>query len=160
MSLTMRRRIVAGKTSDGRSTVAEDAQDIASAEPLPGYFLQELWSQPTLPAGVDDRGVAAGPIGIEPSPEGALVRVLTIHPVEADDWAPNLHGDTNRHVLTLVSGTVDLLLEDQETTLVPGDTVVLSGHVHDWRNTYGEAAVLVYTTFPLHPDPSDVPSSS
>jgi mannose-6-phosphate isomerase-like protein (cupin superfamily) len=147
--LAARRRIIVGVTGDGRSTVATDARDIAGVEPLPGYLVQELWNQPSLPGNVADDGVAVGTIDIEPPDQGALVRVLTIDPLAVQDWTPNLHGDKNRHVLTLVSGVVDLILEDEETTLTPGTSVVLSGHVHDWRNTYAEPAVLIYTTFPL-----------
>ncbi len=129
------RRIVVGVTPEGRSAVVADAQDVASTAPLPGYVVEELWHQRSLPARVDDPGVTVEQIDIEPPPEGALVRVLTIHPVSGGDWTPNPHGDTNRHVLTLVSGTVDLVLEEMDVTLSPRDTVVLSGHVHDWRNT-------------------------
>lgn len=152
MSFASSRRIVVGLTDSGRSTVAADAHDIADTEPASGYLVQDLWRQQSLPGEVNDGGVTTSPIDVEPPPEGALVRVLTIQPLAADDWTSNLHGDTNRHVLTLVSGTVDLILEDQEARMTVGDTVVLSGHVHDWRNTFGEPAVLIYTSFPLHAD--------
>jgi mannose-6-phosphate isomerase-like protein (cupin superfamily) len=98
---------------------------------------------------VDEHGVRSDDAEITPFPGSALVRVLTIAPVALADWAPNLHGDNDRHVLLLVSGTVDLILEDTEVPMSIGDSVVLSGHVHDWRNTSGEPAVLVYTTFTL-----------
>jgi mannose-6-phosphate isomerase-like protein (cupin superfamily) len=150
-TLDPNRRIIVGVTSDGRSTVAADARDIAEAEPAPGYRVQEVWNQPSLPAEVHDDGVTTDAIDIEPPREGALVRLLTIEPLSRDKWVPNPHGDSNRHVLTLVTGTIDLVLEDAEVTMTPGDSVVLSGHVHDWRNCYDVPAVLVYTTFPLRP---------
>ncbi len=147
--LDVKRRIVVGVTADGRSTVAVDAHDLAEIDPVPGYRVQDVWSQPALPGAVDDAGVTSGVIDIEPPPEGALVRILTIQPQPLEAWVANPHGDDNRHVLTLVSGTTDLILEDAEVTLTPGDSVVLSGHVHDWRNSSTQPAVLVYTTFPL-----------
>jgi mannose-6-phosphate isomerase-like protein (cupin superfamily) len=153
-TLDPNRRIIVGVTGDGRSTVAADARDIAEAQPVPGYRVQEVWNQPSLPAEVHDEGVTTDAIDIEPPREGALVRVLTIEPLSRDKWVPNPHGDSNRHVLTLVSGTIDLVLEDTEVTMTPGDSVVLSGHVHDWRNCHGVPAVLVYTTFPLRPGDS------
>ena len=145
------RRLIVGLSSEGRSTVVADARDVVDTVPLPGYRVQELWSQSTVPGDVHDEGVSAGALDIEPPSQGALVRVLTVQSLPLEAWVANPHGDGNRHVLTLVAGTIDLVLEDVETTLTPGDTVVLSGHVHDWRNTYGQPAVLLYTTFPLRP---------
>ena len=65
------RRIVVGVTADGRSTVIADSSDIAEAEPSPGYRVQELWNQASLPAEVHDDGITAGVIDMEPPGEGA-----------------------------------------------------------------------------------------
>ena len=146
----MNRRIVVGAGDGGRSSVVADAHDLAGTRPLSGYVIQEIWSQESVPCEVDDQGVRTGDIGIDPPPGGALVRLLTVASQRsAQDWVANPHGDDNRHVLTLVSGDIDLVLENEVVTLHPGDSVVLSGQVHDWRNTYGTPAVLVYTSFPL-----------
>jgi hypothetical protein len=150
MGKSTNRRIIVGESDDGRSTVVADGHDLAQTEPLSGFLLQEIWSQEAVPGVVRDDGVRTGDIGIEPPSAGVLVRILTVLPLEsAQDWVPNLHDDDNRHVLALVSGDVDLILQTGEVTMHAGDTVVLSGHMHDWRNTYGAPAVLVYTTFPL-----------
>ena len=146
------RRIIVGFTDDGRSTVTADARDVAVLNPVPGFRVHEVWFQRAVPGRVDDHGARSDDANITPPPGGTLVRVLTIAPVARTDWAPNLHGDNDRHVLLLVSGTVDLILEETEVTMTAGDSVVLSGHVHDWRNTSGEPAVLVYTTFTLASD--------
>ena len=120
-----------------------------SSTPFLGFASTKSGASELCPAGWTS--TVPGPMTLEitPPPGGALVRVLTIAPVALADWAPNLHGDNDRHVLLLVSGTVELILEDTEVTMAVGDSVVLSGHVHDWRNTSGEPAVLVYTTFTL-----------
>lgn len=150
MAKAENRRLVVGTDSSGRSTIVRDDYDLARTEPLTGYTLQEIWFQESVPGRRDDAGLRVGEIDIEPPSDGALVRILTIAPLEsATEWVPNLHGDDDRHVLTLVSGTIDLILEDGVTTMHTGDSVVMSGHVHDWRNTYGAPAVLVYTSFPL-----------
>lgn len=149
MILAPTRRIVVGVAADGRSVIADDVREIASTVPLAGYRVQELWRQGSVPGAVNDEGVVPGDIDIDPPESGAVVRVLTIQPEPEADWVPNPHGDNNRHVLTLVAGMVDLVLEGGVASLAPGDTVVLSGHVHDWRNSYDAPAVLLYTTFPL-----------
>lgn len=153
MSASANRRVVVGTDEGGRSSVVADAYDLAQTEPLSGFLVQEIWSQTSVPGRVGDDGTRSGDIGIEPPGAGALVRILTVAPLEsADDWIPNPHGDNNRHVLTLVSGDIDLVLENDVVTLHPGDSVAMSGHVHDWRNTYGAPAILVYTSFTLHGD--------
>ena len=143
------RRIIVDLTDDGRSTVDADARDVAVLDPVAGFRVHEVWCQQAVPGRVDDHGARSDDAEITPPPGGALVRVLTIAPVALAEWVPNLHDDNDRHVLLLVSGTVELVLEDTEVTMTVGDSVVLSGHVHDWRNTSGEPAVLVYTTFTL-----------
>jgi hypothetical protein len=150
MSKSSNRRIIVGESHDGRSTVVADGHDLAQTEPLSGFLLQEIWCQDAVPGAGRDHGVRTGDIGIEPPRAGALIRILTVLPLEStQDWAPNLHDDDNRHVLALVSGDIDLILETGEVRMHAGDVVVISGHMHDWRNTYGAPAVLVYTTFPL-----------
>ena len=150
MAESENRRLIVGTDRTGRSTIARDDHDLAQTQPLTGFSLQEIWSQESVPGSRADAGLRAGAIGIEPPAAGALVRILTISALgPEDEWVPNLHGDNNRHVLTVVSGTVDLILEDNVTTMHTGDSVVMSGHIHDWRNTYGVPAVLVYTSFPL-----------
>jgi mannose-6-phosphate isomerase-like protein (cupin superfamily) len=49
----------------------------------------------------------------------------------------------------LIVGRLDIVLEVGEVTLGPGDSVVLPASVHDLRNTTGEPATCVYTSFPL-----------
>jgi mannose-6-phosphate isomerase-like protein (cupin superfamily) len=65
------------------------------------------------------------------------------------EWIPDLHFDDSVHVITLIVGRLDIVLEVGEVTLGPGDSVVLPASVHDLRNTTGEPATFVYTSFPL-----------
>jgi mannose-6-phosphate isomerase-like protein (cupin superfamily) len=144
------RRVLVGLDAQGRSTVRSDAHDMARTYPPTGVAIQEVWWQAEVPAGPDDDGDRSGPIGLAPPPRGGVVRILTVPPFPGGaEWIPDLHFDDSVHVITLIVGRLDIVLEVGEVTLGPGDSVVLPASVHDLRNTTGEPATFVYTSFPL-----------
>ena len=130
------RRIIVGDSAAGRSAVSRDACDMIPVEPLPGFIAEEIWCERAVPAQPGDSGIRAENRSVTPPPGGVLVRILTVLPTApGQEWVPNLHGDDDRHILTVTSGEVDLVLEDQVVGLRAGDTVVLSGNRHEWRNS-------------------------
>jgi quercetin dioxygenase-like cupin family protein len=144
------RRIVVGLDAQGRSAVLSDATDMALKHPPTGVAIQELWWQAELPARLDDHGARIGPIGLAPPQRGGVVRILTVPPsADGADWVPDLHFDDSMHVITLIAGQLDIVLEVGGVTLLPGDSVVLPASVHDLRNTTDQPATFVYTSFPL-----------
>jgi hypothetical protein len=144
------RRIVVGLDAQGRSVVVSDATDMARAFPSTGVAIQEIWWQSEVPARVDDPGARVGPIGLPPPPRGGVVRILTVPPSRGGaDWVPDLHFDNLMHVITLLAGRLDIVLEVGEVTLRSGDSIVLPASVHDLRNTTDQPATFVYTSFPL-----------
>jgi quercetin dioxygenase-like cupin family protein len=142
------RRVVVGLDDRGRSTVVRDGCDMALAHPPTGVTIQEAWWQRQVPARLDDDGVRAESIGLAAPPGGAVVRVLTVPPTPVDH-SVDLHYDDSMHVITLISGQLDVILEVEEVALAPGDTIVLPASVHDLRNRHDVDATFVYTSFPL-----------
>jgi mannose-6-phosphate isomerase-like protein (cupin superfamily) len=53
------------------------------------------------------------------------------------------------YVITMTSGKLDIVFEEGEMMLRPGDSVLLPGSVHDLRNPTDEPAGFIYTSFPL-----------
>ena len=142
------RRVLVGVDAQGRSAVVADAQDMALAYPPTGVEIQEIWWQARLPAQVDDAGARTGRIGLAAPPSGAVVRMLTVPPSPAD-WSVDLHFDDSMHVITLITGRLDIVLEVCQVTLRPGESIVLPASMHDLRNTSDVPATFVYTSFPL-----------
>lgn len=142
------RRVVVGLDADGRSTVAADSSDMAMAHPATGVSIQEVWWQQQVPARLDDAGAREGSIGLAAPPAGGVVRVLSVPPTP-DDRDVDLHFDDSMHVITLLNGQLDIILEVGEVALQPGDSIVLPASVHDLRNRQDQDATFVYTSFPL-----------
>jgi hypothetical protein len=145
------RRVLVGPGSSGRSAVVTDTTDLARNEQPNGIVLQEIWRQDRVPARAGDEGVRTGEIGLAPPAAGGVVRILTVPPMRGlvEGWLPNLHFDDALHVITMISGELDIILEEGELTLAVGDSVILPGSVHDLRNQAGVPATFVYTSFAL-----------
>ncbi|WP_457253650.1 cupin domain-containing protein [Pedococcus sp. P5_B7] len=142
------RRVVVGVDDAGRSTVTRDARDMALAHPPTGVTIEEVWWQGEVPARLDDDGARDEVVGLAAPPAGGVVRVLTVPPTPSDRPV-DLHYDDSMHVITMLTGRLDIVLEDGEVALGPGDTIVLPASVHDLRNPHDENATFVYTSLPL-----------
>jgi quercetin dioxygenase-like cupin family protein len=100
--------------------------------------LVELWT-------CDELGVEAQRAGIPseftlaPTDGGVRFRLVTLPP----DPVGHMHRTPTVDLVTVVRGEVALALADgPETTLQPGDTVVLRSAEHAWRNHTTDPAML------------------
>ena len=163
------RRVIVGQDSEGRSCVLHD--DVSQAQTVRpnGAVVQEVWRQERLPAHVADDGTRAGEMTPMPPSYGASIRLFTLPPdghaeTEADPEAlasafgqenvggssgPTLQRTASLYVATVVSGRAYLVLETTEVLLRQGDSLVLPGSMHTWRNPFPAAALMVSTVFYL-----------
>ena len=118
------RMIVTG-VKDGRTCVVEDT-DYRSTQREPGLNAMldlQLDALPPRPAGAGefvDTGVAPG-----------VLRWFRV-PFSPNQVAEVHHTDTiDLH--TIISGSVELLLDDGAHRLEPGDTAMIAGVDHGWR---------------------------
>jgi hypothetical protein len=121
------RRLLIGLDANGKSCVVENAE-VSFDEVMPGIGLASLYGTretppPCRPAGVGD----LLPMDIEPG----LARWVVL------EWAPGM-AFPNHHTDTLdfdvvLTGSVELILDDGAHSLVPGDCVVIPGVDHAWR---------------------------
>lgn len=121
------RTLITGVDSDGRSCVVSE-QDAALDQLAPGFamgipYATEASPPPARPAGnapLIDQGIAPG-----------LVRWMVVE-LGPDSETPMHHTDT-LDLQTVLSGSVDLVLDDGAHRLQAGDQVVLAGVDHAWR---------------------------
>jgi quercetin dioxygenase-like cupin family protein len=107
-------------------------------EPVPGMQLTELYACDAVAANALAAGV---PSEFVPAPEsgGVRFRLVTLPP----DPVGHMHRTPTVDLVTVVRGAVSLALADgTETPLTVGDTVVLRGTEHAWRN-HGEDPALL-----------------
>jgi len=148
--LPLARRVIVGLNDSSASTVIADDRNLPSTRLPNGIVLQELWQQRTIPAEPNDRPEPDWTLGPAAPVQGAVVRILTVPAANGDEPArPDLHTDPSLHVITMLDGELDFVLEDDEVTLGFGDSIVLRGSMHDLRNLQPRPATFVYTSFPL-----------
>ncbi len=149
------RRVLVGTDSAGSSTVVSDE---ASPETLleNGILLQEVWQQRSIPAVVTDQPATDWTLGPAAPVDGVVVRVLTVQ-ARTSEYAPapDLHSDPSLHVITMLAGELDFVLEVGRVTLQSGESIVLRDSMHDLENRSETPARFVYTSFPLRGGPSD-----
>jgi mannose-6-phosphate isomerase-like protein (cupin superfamily) len=161
------RRVVTGTDSRGRSHVLMDGNPTH----VFGGFLTQVWVTdrvPTSNTGTNDN--ADRPQRLEPPPGGTQLVFFVLAPQSASasvapaEMEKNVAGmfealggsharvDMSRNVgmhktktvdyVILLSGEVDLLLDDGEVHLKPSDIVIQRGTNHAWVNTGTETALL------------------
>ncbi len=151
------RRVVTGLDAHGRSSVIFDGpagavQEMAS---MPGVALTDLWETHATPA--DNRGAqdaAARPVRLEPPTSGSIFRIVEFppdsmwrgtadsgsafgsigasHAPEEGSTDPMRHKTATIDYIVVVSGEIYAILDNEETLLKAGDTLVQRGTVHSW----------------------------
>ncbi|MFC9354844.1 hypothetical protein [Arthrobacter sp. NPDC057013] len=149
---TRARRVIVGTNASKASAIVADGRNLPSTHLPNGIVLQELWQQRSIPAAPDDHPEPSWTLGPDAPAEGAVVRILTVPGAWGDTLAvPDLHTDLSLHVITMLDGELDIVLEDGEVTLAKGDSIVLRCSMHDLRNRQPRPATFVYTSFALNP---------
>jgi hypothetical protein len=150
------RRVVTGHDDDGKAVVLADGPAPNVRQRWSGIVSTLAWATDETPAdiaGTADR--ADRDSGVAPPPSGSILRIVDFPPVAA---APAIdhatvtremgldagHGAPPRHAFThrtcsidyaiVIEGEIDMLLDDSEVHLGPGDIVVQQGTNHAWVN--------------------------
>jgi len=163
------RRVVTGKTPEGKSVFVSDGLIETIAPALtPGAEFHTIWGSDTVPQLPQDGTEPAHPQWF-PGPGGYRVGFFTVAPANApapqvtdmnaaladfeakmpgllghmEPGAPGMHTTDTIDAEVVISGEVWLELDDgAEVRLGPGDTVVQNGTRHAWRNKTNEPCVL------------------
>lgn len=154
------RLIVTGAGPDGRSVFVSDAP---TSDRLvgDGYTRNQLWQGLEVPTPVTAPNGPGDASVIPPPPEGygyditafapdsewdyeaGYAKLLADSGVEPDPSdAPGMHTTDTIDIVTVISGEIFLLLDEGEKHMRPGDTVVIRGVKHAWRNRGDEPCVI------------------
>jgi mannose-6-phosphate isomerase-like protein (cupin superfamily) len=152
------RRVVTSHEADGKAVVLFDgAPAKITARPESGVKSWLLWVTHSTPADVSgSRDRADRTIGIPPPPGGSIFRIVDFHPIDdkklppdymtrdmgADHapskaWPPRhpaMHRTRSVDYAIVLSGEIDMLLDDSEIHLQAGDVLVQQATNHAWVN--------------------------
>jgi mannose-6-phosphate isomerase-like protein (cupin superfamily) len=152
------RRVVTTHDQAGKAVIGFDGiADVSGGEPELGVESITLWVTDGTPADIsgskDTRGAK---VGIPPPKNGSIFRIVDFHPTpNADDLDPNflakivgqkrargakpprhpgMHRTRSIDYLAVLSGEIDMLLDEGEVHLKAGDVMVQRGTMHAWVN--------------------------
>jgi mannose-6-phosphate isomerase-like protein (cupin superfamily) len=161
------RRVVTGRNASGKSCFVHDG-------PTPGHLdlgvavNDEIWvddpAKPDPKAEVDPANVRT--FHLEPPAGGSVVRVFTFMPASAhseevaaafelaaprfetggamETEDPAMHTTRTIDYGVVLSGEIDLELDEGEVHLRPGDVVVQRGTRHAWRNRGSKPCTMAF----------------
>jgi mannose-6-phosphate isomerase-like protein (cupin superfamily) len=164
------RRVISGVDDSGRSAIVADGPTATRVVRPNGAVVEEIWRQDSLPARVVDDGTRGSTVEVAPPARGVVVRLYTCPPDDEMDMAaysaaaesiygagnaggssgiPGMHRTPTVDVVTVVRGEIVAVLEAGETALQVGDSLVVPGTMHAWRNRTDRPAVIISTVLPL-----------
>ncbi len=153
------RRVVTAHDKSGKAVVGFDGiSPVSGGEPELGVESITLWVTDDTPVeltGTKDAGKAK--VGIPPPKNGSIFRIVDFHPTSKEmenldptflakivgqklapgakpPRHPGMHRTRSIDYLAVLSGEIDMLLDDFEVHLKAGDVMVQRGTVHAWVN--------------------------
>jgi mannose-6-phosphate isomerase-like protein (cupin superfamily) len=166
------RRVVTTHDKTGKAVVLFDsANPHKVARPQAGVVSRMIWAADTTPAdmtGTQDRGAGQRPIA--PPPGGSVFRIVDFLPRTAemekldpnfmqksighgDDHAPSkfrpprhpfMHRTRSLDYAIVLSGEIDMLLDDSEVHCKAGDVIIQQGTNHAWVNRSKEPCRIAF----------------
>jgi len=127
------RRMVTGHDENGIASVLIDAPATNMKQAVPGNFATSLWATQATPAdiavgAVEDTGNR--PLGIAPYANGTRFFILDVVP---GNTAFMHRTDTLDYVIVM-SGEIDMDMDNSTVKLKAGDVLVQRGTQHAWAN--------------------------
>ena len=161
------RRVVTGHDAAGKAVVAIDgAAPNVRLRKATGLTSTLLWVTDEAPADVSGNADRAQrEIGVAPPQRGSIFRIVDFPPsadfgavdneamaremgIGRAGTAPALHGTMHRtrsvDYAVVISGEIDMLLDDSEVHLEAGDVLVQQGTNHAWVNRGNEVCRIAF----------------
>jgi mannose-6-phosphate isomerase-like protein (cupin superfamily) len=158
------RRVITGKDATGKAIAIIDGPATSvHHRPEVGLAITNLWLTDSTPADLSNpEDTAARKVGIPPPPSGTIFRIVEFAPekeitsdydtrlkmIQAIGLAPEgptrelprdaaMHRTRTVDYAIIISGEIDMLLDDTEVHMKAGDVLVQRGTNHAWVNRSG-----------------------
>lgn len=135
------RCVVTGRDASGRSVIVRDQIVDNAVSRREGHRSFVLWATDTAPADLDAwADTSPEAVNQRSIPSGTVFRVAEYGP----GVAPARHQTDSIDYAIVLSGEIDLVLDDAVVTLRQGDTLVQRGTAHDWVNRSDQPCVVAF----------------
>jgi len=134
------RRVVTGHDANGRAVVKIDEVSKNITSSRPGATACVVWTTESFPvnnAGDADEGLRKVGTTLK---NGTVFRIIEFAP----GVAPRNHRTDSIDYAVVVSGEIDMELEDLVVHLNAGDVLVQRGTIHNWVNRGTEPCVMAF----------------
>ena len=141
------RRVVTGHDKSGRAVVKIDETAKNSPAARPGRSACVIWTTESFP--VDNTGDEDGgnrQVGTTLN-NGTVFRVVEFAP----GVSPRVHRTDSIDYAVVMSGEIDMELDDSVVHLKAGDVLVQRGTIHNWVNRGSEPCVIAFILIDAKP---------
>ncbi|MGH2586942.1 MAG: cupin domain-containing protein [Dehalococcoidia bacterium] len=140
------RRVVTGHDANGRAVVTIDEQVDLNAG-RPGIAARVLWTTEAFPVdNTGDSDAATRETGTTLA-NGTVFRIVQFGPGSA----PRVHRTDSIDYAVVLSGEIDMELDDEVVHLTAGDTLVQRGTIHNWVNNGTEPCTIAFILIDAQP---------
>lgn len=141
------RRVVTGHDAQGRAVVLFDGPCRRADSRRPGHAARVVWTTDNSPAdNTGEADAAEGDVAASIA-NGSVFRIIEYAP----GVAPRRHRTGTIDYAVVLSGEIDMRLDDAEVHLRAGDVVVQRGTIHDWINRGAEPCVIAFVLIAAAP---------
>ena len=135
------RRVVTGHDAHGKAIVRIDDVGAHVASGRPNMTRQLIWTTNDLPVHLAEDGEDKGAREIGTTiKNGSVFRVIEFEP----GVAPRNHRTDSIDYAVVISGEIDMEMDDTVVHLKAGDVLVQRGTIHNWVNKGTEPCVIAF----------------
>lgn len=143
-SATDIRRVVTGSDASDRSTTMFDSR-VHLNDIRPDLRLGYLWVTQAVPVDLSKADTKEEVVGVSPPVNGTQFGVVEFQPIDpANPPSPVWHRTRTVDYVMVVSGEIDLMLDQSVVHLKAGDAVVQQATNHAWVNRGKETCRLLF----------------
>jgi quercetin dioxygenase-like cupin family protein len=141
------RRVVTGHDASGHAIIKIDEVAENLVSPRPGATACVVWTTEGFPVdntGEEDAGLRKTGTTLD---NGTVFRILELAP----GVSPRNHRTDSMDYAVVMSGQVDMELDDTTVHLKAGDVLVQRGTIHNWVNRGTEPCVIAFVLIAAKP---------
>ena len=132
------RRVVTGHNREGKSVIQSDGE-METVSGRPGFSQIPVWATKELPVRLTDEDPSTWKFGTTIA-GGSVFRVIEYAPGVSERW----HRTDSIDYAVVLSGEIDMQMDEGETHLKVGDVIVQRGTMHNWVNRGTAPCVIAF----------------